>query len=130
MRRRAAKSAAPASGVAQLKSSAQAAAAYLMESSGEGERLEAKTDPERVRKRLELVGLAPGMRALDAGAGTGAVARVMAQMVGRRGRVMALDFSPERGEQGAIIARGEQIENLRFVVGDLKRPPFRPRSFD
>src|SRR5215475_583270 len=97
---------------------------YLMESTHEAARLEAKTEPQRLRSRLELVGLRPGMRALDAGAGTGAVARVMAEMVGRRGRVMALDFSPERGEQGAIIARGEQIENLRFVVGDLKRPPF------
>jgi len=43
---------------------------------------------------------------------------------------MSLDFSPERSGQGATIARGEQIENLRFVVGDLHRPPFRPRSFD
>ncbi len=103
---------------------------YLMESSGEAQRLEAKTDPERVRQRLELVGLRPGMRALDAGAGTGAVARVMAQMVGPAGQVLAADFSLERSRHGAQLAKDSAIANLRFVVDDLHRPALRPRSFD
>jgi ubiquinone/menaquinone biosynthesis C-methylase UbiE len=101
-----------------------------MEGAFEAARLEAKTDPESVRQRLELVGLRPGMRALDAGAGTGAVARVMAEMVGPRGDVTALDFSLERTRHGSRIARGSGIENLRFIVDDLYSPGLRQKSFD
>lgn len=103
---------------------------YLMEGSTEGERLEAKTHPEQVRRRLELVGLTAGMRALDAGAGTGAVARVMAQMVGPSGSVLALDFSAERIRQGALLAAESGLANLDFAVGDLRRPSLPARSFD
>lgn len=103
---------------------------YLMESTHEAARLEAKTEPQRLRSRLELVGLRPGMRALDAGAGTGAVARVMAEMVGPTGEVIALDFSVDRTRQGSRIARKSGVENLRFIVDDLYRLALRPQSFD
>ena len=103
---------------------------YLMESALEAERLEAKTDSERVRHRLELVGLRPGMRALDAGAGTGAVARVMAEMVGPQGEVIALDFSLDRTRHGSRLAKGSGVDNLSFVVDDLYSPGLREKSFD
>ena len=50
---------------------------YLMENPAEASRLEAKTDPAVTERLLSWAGVAAGMRALDAGAGTGAVARVM-----------------------------------------------------
>ena len=103
---------------------------YLMESAHEAARLEAKTDPERVRQRLEAVGIRPGIRALDAGAGTGAVARVMAEMVAPGGEVIALDFSLDRTRRGSRIARQSGVENLRFIVDDLYSPALRPQSFD
>jgi ubiquinone/menaquinone biosynthesis C-methylase UbiE len=103
---------------------------YLMESADEAVRLEAKTDPQRVRQRLELVGVRPGMRALDAGAGTGAVARVMAEMVRPGGEVIALDFSLDRTRSGSRIARQSGVQNLRFIVDDLYSPALRPQSFD
>lgn len=102
---------------------------YLMENPNEPERLEAKTDPTDVARRLELVGLRPGMVALDAGAGTGAIARVMADRVGPDGRVVALDFSAERTAWGASKARQEGAHNLHFVRGDLYAPPL-TGSFD
>ena len=55
---------------------------YLMEHSGEGDRLERKTDAAASRHQLLRAGLKESMTALDAGAGTGAVGRVMADIVG------------------------------------------------
>lgn len=101
-----------------------------MEGASEAERLEAKTDSGSVRRRLELVGLRPGMHALDAGAGTGAVARVMAEMVGPGGEVVALDFSRDRTRHGSRLARGSGVDNLSFVVDDLYSPGLREKSFD
>src|SRR5262249_26207440 len=98
---------------------------YLMENPLEASRLEAKTDAQNVRHRLSLVGLAEGMRALDAGAGTGAVSRVMLELVGHNGEVVALDSSNERAQFGA-----KRAGQVRFVVSDLYRPALRPASFD
>src|SRR5260370_4212131 len=103
---------------------------YLMESALEAERLEAKTDSEAVRRRLELVGLRPGMRALDAGAGSGAVARVMAETVGPTGEVIAIDFPLDRIRHGSRLAKGSGVPNLSFVVDDLYSPGLREKSFD
>lgn len=100
---------------------------YLMESETEAARLEAKTDAEETRRQLALVGLAPGMRALDAGAGTGAVAREMAGLVGPGGSVVAFDASAERTAAGARLAAAP---NLEFVTGDLYAPALPEASFD
>ena len=98
-----------------------------MESAEESERLEAKTSADETRRQLSLVGLAPGMRALDAGAGTGAVAREMAGLVGPRGSVVAFDASRERAAAGELRALAR---NLEFVTGDLYAPPLVSASFD
>ena len=102
---------------------------YLMESTEEAARLEGKTQAEETRRQLALVGLAPGMRALDAGAGTGAVAREMAAMVGPSGSVVAVDQSAHRAASGAILAQ-TQAPNLTFATGDLYAPPLPEGSFD
>jgi ubiquinone/menaquinone biosynthesis C-methylase UbiE len=93
---------------------------YLMESADETARLEAKTDAALTERLLRLSGLGPGMRALDAGAGTGAVARVMSQIVGSAGSVVAMDRSEDRLAYGRERARELGIENLTFEAGDLE----------
>jgi SAM-dependent methyltransferase len=98
-----------------------------MESQGEARRLETKTDPAETLRQLTMVGLRPGMRALDAGAGTGAVARVMAEMVGSGGSVVAFDGSEDRIAEGARMA---SAPNLSFVAGDLYEPRLPEGSFD
>lgn len=103
---------------------------YLMESSDESVRLEEKTDAEAVRARLGLVGLSAGMRALDAGAGTGAIARVMAELVGPKGSVVAFDASEERLAHGRKVAAERGVTNLEFVRGDLYAPELPAASFD
>lgn len=106
------------------------ASGYIMDSATEGNRLEGKTDPVETARQLKLVGLQPGMRALDAGAGTGAIARVMAQMVGPEGRVTAFDASERRMEQGAALAAEAGVENIQFVTGNLLEPSLPKGSFD
>ncbi len=103
---------------------------YLMESPDESTRLEDKTPADEVRRRLELVGLKPGSRCLDVGAGTGAVARVMASLVGPTGHVVALDRSTKRMADGHKLAREKGVTNLEFLQGDLFAPPFPTQSFD
>lgn len=94
---------------------------YLMEDPLEARRLEDKTDAAETERQLALVGLREGMRALDAGAGTGAVARIMARLVGARGAAVAVDRSADRLAFGAEVARREGIENLSFVQGALEQ---------
>lgn len=100
-----------------------------MESAGEASRLEAKTDARLTRRLLRLTGLQRGQRALDAGAGTGAVARVMTELVGQTGCVVALDGSAARLAEGHRIAV-ESSRHLSFLSGDLRRTPLREASFD
>ncbi len=102
---------------------------YLMENEAEAERLEAKTDAALARRQLQRVGLRKGMRALDAGAATGAVAREMARIVGPTGSATALDLSRERLAYGKGLARRGQ-KHLGFVAGNLLRVPFADHSFD
>jgi ubiquinone/menaquinone biosynthesis C-methylase UbiE len=104
--------------------------AYLMEHEREADRLERKTDAGVARRQLQQFGVGPGMAILDAGAGTGAVARVMAELVGPAGRVVALDASPGRLVAGSALAAGAGIGNLAFAAGALEAPPLREGSFD
>lgn len=101
-----------------------------MESEAEGDRLEEKTDKAETLRQLQLVGLQPGMTALDAGAGTGAVARVMAEIVGAEGEVTAFDASEKRMLQGERLARDAGIKNMHFQAGDIYSPPFQEGQFD
>jgi len=101
---------------------------YLMEHLGEGRRLEQKTSDEDTIAQLRLVGLPQGAVGLDAGSGTGAVARVMADFVGPAGAVYALDASDDRIAEGRKLAA--TCEHLTFVQGDLLAPPFEPGFFD
>jgi ubiquinone/menaquinone biosynthesis C-methylase UbiE len=102
---------------------------YVMESPAEAARLEAKTDARFTRRLLRLTRLHSGQHALDAGAGTGAVARVMADIVGPAGCIVALDGSAGRLVEGRRIA-GTSHEKLFFLTGDLRGPPLREASFD
>lgn len=103
---------------------------YLMESDREAQRLEAKTDLKKVRERLELVQLASGMRVLDAGAGSGAIAKVMCEMVAPTGEVIALEKSRRRVEFISSRAKNERLVNLKVVQADVYSPPLQTNTFD
>jgi SAM-dependent methyltransferase len=79
---------------------------------------------------LELVGLAPGMRVLDLGTGTGEQAIDAAQLVGPTGHVLATDVDPAmlRGVDEAIRAAG--VTNVETRQGDAQALDVAPGSFD
>ncbi|ORC34595.1 hypothetical protein B4O97_11615 [Marispirochaeta aestuarii] len=68
---------------------------YLMEHSGEGERLVRKTRAERVIQQARWAGLKPGMRVLDVGCGAGFTTSLLAEI---SGSAEGLDLSLERIE--------------------------------
>lgn len=69
---------------------------YLMESAREGARLLAQGKASPATERLVAAGLQPGMHALDAGCGAGAVIPEMLALVGGEGRVTGIDASAAR----------------------------------
>lgn len=80
---------------------------------------------------LTLLGLAPGERVLDAGCGTGVVARAMAKRVQPSGFVTGCDSSPALLDIAREHARQENVDKLiDFRVGDCRELPFEEGSFD
>jgi ubiquinone/menaquinone biosynthesis C-methylase UbiE len=106
------------------------ASRYLMEDPAEAMRLERKTSARFTRRLLRLTRLRKGETALDAGSGTGAVARVMAELVGPTGRIVAVDRSRQRIQHGKELASKTEGAPLRFLQGDLYRLPLEDASFD
>ena len=73
-------------------------------------------------------GLAQGMSVLEIGCGTGVVARELARVAGRSGRVLGLDVSPELLEVARRTSPpGASIE---YVQGDAYQLDFADSSFD
>ncbi|WP_256287884.1 class I SAM-dependent methyltransferase [Halobellus inordinatus] len=77
---------------------------------------------EQSREALEPLSLADRERILDAGSGTGELARVLDEE--SPGRVVCLDADPD------LLAVAREQTGLDVVAGDATRPPFRPDSFD
>ncbi len=73
---------------------------------------------EMIERQLEVLDLKPGMKVLDAGTGSGAVARRIASRVSP-GTVYGLDVDPFYIEEAARTAATEGIKNARFELGDL-----------
>jgi ubiquinone/menaquinone biosynthesis C-methylase UbiE len=75
------------------------------------------------------LGLAPGMRVLDAGCGPGRLAIPLAQTVGPPGRVIAVDLQPEMLSRAKGKAERQRLRNIEFHqakigAGELKFEPF------
>jgi demethylmenaquinone methyltransferase/2-methoxy-6-polyprenyl-1,4-benzoquinol methylase len=80
---------------------------------------------ERYRKQaLNKLGVEPGMHILDAGSGTGVVARLEQDMVGEEGLVVALD--PSKGMLGEAKKRGVHLA----TQGLGEKLPFSDQQFD
>jgi ubiquinone/menaquinone biosynthesis C-methylase UbiE len=68
---------------------------------------------------LRRTPIAPGMRVLDLGTGTGDLAFLLADVVGRRGRVVGLDRATDALIAGEARRRAMDVPNIRFVQGDV-----------
>ena len=82
---------------------------------------------EHGKELLALLHIAPGHSVLDIGAGTGRLAAYVADIVGKGGRVVAVDPLPLRIDMARAKA-GRQFEALVGRAEDLS--PFRDGSFD
>lgn len=99
------------------------------------ERLEFRgKDPTFARWReayLDRLALAPSARVLDAGCGTGVVARAIAARPGFAGRVVGQDHSPRLIETARRLAAEEGVaDRVDFEVGDAQALPYPDAAFD
>jgi SAM-dependent methyltransferase len=70
------------------------------------------------RQVFQEAGLAPGMRVLDVGSGSGDVAFLAAEFVGPWGSVVGVDRAPAAVERAEHRAQQIGIANVEFVEGD------------
>ncbi|MEV5569988.1 class I SAM-dependent methyltransferase [Spirillospora sp. NPDC052269] len=84
------------------------------------------------RRLLDLGGVRPGQTVLDVGTGLGEPALTAARRVGRTGRVVATDVSPEmlRIARRRAAGLGEVEANVEFTQADVEAQGLRPGSFD
>jgi len=79
---------------------------------GEGQTISA---PDVVALTLEALDARPGMKVLDVGSGSGYQAALLAHIVGKKGRVVAIERIP------LLLNYAQQrvsAKNVRFVLGD------------
>ncbi|HVO80969.1 MAG TPA: class I SAM-dependent methyltransferase [Terriglobales bacterium] len=81
------------------------------------------------RQLLTEAGLAPGMRVLDVGSGSGDVSFLAADLVGANGSVLGVDRSPAAVERARSRAIRRNHHNVEFAVGDPAAMHF-DRPFD
>jgi ubiquinone/menaquinone biosynthesis C-methylase UbiE len=102
---------------------------YSLETDREFERLEFQSSLPQYDYRLELreLEIPQGARVLDAGTGSGVVARYLAERH-PGARVVGCDLSEQRVARARAAAR--TIDNLEFRVEDLRNLSFAAGSFD
>jgi SAM-dependent methyltransferase len=81
-------------------------------------RLQARMFASYTTRFLEDAGITRGMKVLDVGTGAGDVALLVADLVGREGTVMGVDFNAELIETARARAAAARLENVSFIVGD------------
>jgi ubiquinone/menaquinone biosynthesis C-methylase UbiE len=85
----------------------------------------ALAEPE-LREAIASLRLAPGMRVLDMGCGTGESVRWLAAAVAPDGLAVGVDLSASH----LRAARGSLSDNVAFLQADLQRAPLAAATFD
>jgi SAM-dependent methyltransferase len=81
------------------------------------------------REYFRDAGIAPGMRVLDVGSGTGAVALLAAGLVGPSGEVIGTDLASAAIVAAREVAASRALEQVSFREGDPAEMDFE-RAFD
>jgi SAM-dependent methyltransferase len=81
------------------------------------------------RSFVDLLAPAPDSRILDVGCGSGAFDRQLAERLGERARIDAVDVNPFLLREAAELA-AELGERIRFAPGSATALPFPDRAFD
>lgn len=72
----------------------------------------------------------PGQTVLDVGSGSGTDVLIAAKLVGKQGRVIALDLTPAMREKLQALIDKEGITNIEVVAGDAESIPLPDHSVD
>lgn len=91
---------------------------------------ESREREERTQLLLEHLGIEPGQVIGDLGCGNGYLSLPMAQLTGRKGRVLAADLQPKMLELLAERAAAQGIENIETLASTGADPGFPPASCD
>jgi methyltransferase of FxLD system len=93
-----------------------------------GAPLSSSSQPAIMAQMLERLALAPGMRVLEIGAGTGYNAALLSQLVGPAGRVDTIDLDADtaRRARKALRTGGHRVQVLvgDGRAGNVKRAPY------
>jgi SAM-dependent methyltransferase len=84
--------------------------------------LENECDPH-ARRCLEIIGVGPGWRCMDVGAGAGAIVRWLAERVGPTGHVVAVDVNPRY--LGDLCLPNVEVRQCDITLDDVE-----PQSYD
>jgi len=79
---------------------------------------------------FDLADLRPGDRVIDLGSGSGTDAFLAAALVGPKGRVVGVDFTPEQVEKARALAAEAGIGNIEFFEGRIEELPVEDSGFD
>jgi ubiquinone/menaquinone biosynthesis C-methylase UbiE len=74
---------------------------------------------------IEVAGIRPGDRVMDAGTGTGFAALAAARIAGPLGHVQGVDISPGMLREARAALRDSGLTNVAFVQADAVHPPDR-----
>ncbi len=85
---------------------------------------------ERCALMLEHLGVEPGMTVCDMGCGNGFYSLKLAQQVGTKGHVLAVDIQPQMLFLLRQRAEQQEIENVSPILGSVHHPRLPPRSTD
>jgi SAM-dependent methyltransferase len=102
---------------------------YAIHSDGECERLEAQALLAGVSDHVIHVPAQPGMRILDAGCGSGSMAREIAKAASGS-TVLGIDLRDKYVDYARRRAQAEGLQNLTFEAGDVRALPFPDGAFD
>jgi SAM-dependent methyltransferase len=100
---------------------------YVLQNAWDKERrrlalLEASLDPTTTARLIDL-GVGPGWRVLEVGAGGGSIAHWLCDRVGESGRVTAVDLDPR-------FLRADPRPNLEIVTADVLADPIPGGDYD
>ncbi|MGQ9640685.1 MAG: methyltransferase domain-containing protein [Candidatus Bathycorpusculaceae bacterium] len=90
---------------------------------------QAKAFEKVLEKEFEILGLKQGMKVLDAGCGTGAVARKIAVKVSP-GEVFGVDIDSLFVNEARKLAENEGLGNVRYDLGDVNDLKYSDGTFD
>lgn len=86
--------------------------------SGTWDEHESLSVPEKVKSVLSLAGVSTGMEILDLGTGTGVLLPFLSELVGKEGRILAVDIS--EGMLDRARNKFSNLENIAFTKLDFE----------